>query len=310
MLKWITRTVVIIAVLGFAAGWWLFAGFSQAPQSAPGLLDIDEWRSLIRDADGDLPTDVRVLEVGHDSAPMLAARAGAFTGQWLTSYNSVQVVYPDGTLVIGGALDRTTSEGMVQVPEDWSFDDTAYDKVVGSMLVADKVLMTHEHLDHVMAIARHPDPDTLASRLWLNAPQAAALPQFAQGDLPAVLRNLPPRLDGTVQLVAPGVVVIPMPGHTPGAQLFFVTLQNGHEYLMIGDTVWSMSSIEELTMRPVFTQFIVFDPDEDRTAVRAQIRAIHDLMQTNPQLTVFASHDRIWLGKLSEQGLINWGFTD
>ena len=79
---------------------------------------------------------------------------------------------------------------------------------------------------------------------------------------------------------------------------------------MIGDTVWSMSSIEELTMRPVFTQFIVFDPDEDRAAIRHQIRAIHDLMRANPQLTVFPSHDRIWLGKLSEEGRITWGFAD
>jgi glyoxylase-like metal-dependent hydrolase (beta-lactamase superfamily II) len=274
------------------------------------VVDIEQWRSMIRDAGGDLPTGVRVLEVGHDSAPMLAARAGAFTGQWLTSYNSVQIVFPDNAIVIGGALDRSTSEGMVQVPEDWSFDDAAYRKVVDSMLSADKVLMTHEHLDHVMAIARHPDPDALASRLWLNESQAAALPQFADGELASVLRDVAPRLDGTVQLVAPGVVVVPMAGHTPGAQLFFIALQTGQEYLMIGDTVWSMSSIEELTMRPVFTQFVVFDPDEDRIAIRSQIRAIHDLMQANPQLIVFPSHDRVWLGQLSEKGLISWGFAD
>ena len=310
MLKWIVRLVAALAVFVIAAGWWLFAGFSKAPSAAPGLLDIDQWRSMIRDAGGDLPTEIRVLEVGHDSAPMLAARAGAFTGQWLTSYNSVQIVFPDNMLVIGGALDRATSEGMVQVPEDWAFDDAAYRTVVDAMLKADKVLMTHEHLDHVMAIARHPDPDAIAPRLWLNAPQLATLPQFADGDLPGVLRDLPPRLDGTVQLVAPGVVAIPMAGHSPGAQLFFITLQDGHEYLMIGDTVWSMSSIDELTMRPVFTQFIVFDPDEDRAAIRQQIRAIHDLMQANPQLTVFPSHDRIWLGKLSEEGRIIWGFAD
>lgn len=311
MLKWIFRIVAALAVFIIAAGWWLFAGFSKAPAKAPpGLLDIDQWRNMIREADGDLPTEVRVLEIGHDSAPMLAARAGAFTGQWLTSYNAVQIVFPDSTLVIGGALDRPTSETMVQAPEDWSFDDAAYRTLVDSMLRADKVLMTHEHLDHVMAIARHPDADALAQRLWLNAPQTAALPQFAAGELPAALRDLPPRLDGTVQLVAPGVVAIPMAGHTRGAQLLFITLENGREYLMIGDTVWSMSSIEDLTMRPVFTQFIVFDPNEDRDAIRTQIRAIHDLMQTNPQLTVFPSHDRIWLGKLSADGLISWGFAD
>jgi hypothetical protein len=71
-----------------------------------------------------------------------------------------------------------------------------------------------------------------------------------------------------------------------------------------------MTSLEELTMRPVFTQFIIFDPNEDREAIRTQIRALHDLMQAEPDLVVFPSHDRVWLDELSSRGLIEWGFTD
>ncbi|MEH6810537.1 MAG: MBL fold metallo-hydrolase [Hyphomonas oceanitis] len=310
MLKWILGIAGALIVVAAAAGWWLFAGFSHAPKAAAGLMDIAQWRSMVREGGGTLPTQVRVLEVGRDSAPMVAARAGAFGGKWQTSYNSVQLVYPDKTIIIGGALDRQTSEGMVAAPKDWSFDDAAYEQLIAAMLRADRVLITHEHLDHVMAIARAPQPDALAPRLVLNALQIAAMPQFAIGELAPAVRDVAPRLDGSVQLVAPGVVAIPVPGHTAGSQMVFITLENGHEYLMIGDIVWTMTSLDELVMRPVFTQYAVIDPNEDRTAVKDQIRALHDLWEANPELTVFPSHDRTWLEMLEQQGLISWGFQD
>ena len=310
MLKWILGIAGALVVVAVAAGWWLFVGFSHAPKTATGLMDIDQWRSMVREGGGTLPTEVRILEVGRDSAPMVAARAGAWGGKWETSYNSVQLVYPDKTIIIGAALDRLTSEGMVAAPDDWSFDDAAYEQLTAAMLRADQVLITHEHLDHVMAIARHPQPEALAPHLVLNAPQIAAMPQFAIGELAPAVRDVAPRLDGSVQLVAPGVVAIPMPGHTAGSQMVFITLKNGHEYLMIGDIVWTMTSLDELVMRPVFTQYAVIDPNEDRTAVKDQIRALHDLWEANPELTIFPSHDRTWLEMLEQQGLISWGFQD
>ena len=63
-------------------------------------------------------------------------------------------------------------------------------------------------------------------------------------------------------------------------------------------------------MRPVLTQYVVFDPNEDRAAIKDQIRAIHDLMADEPGLIVFPSHDRIWLEKLAAEGKIGWGFTN
>ena len=310
MLKWILGIVGALVVAAVVAGWWLFVGFSHSPKTAPGLMDIEAWRSLTREDTGQRPTAIRVLEVGHDSAPMFAARAGGFGAKWLTSYNSVQIVFSDRSIIVGGALDRQTSEGMVQAQADWAFDGVAYAQLTDAMLRADQVLITHEHLDHVMAIARPPDPDALAPRLVLNAPQVAGLPQFAIGELAPALRDVTPRLDGSIQRIAPGVVVIPMPGHTAGSQMIFITLQDGHEYLMIGDIVWTITGIEQLTQRPVFTQLIMFDPNEDRTAIAAQIRALHDLWEANPELTIFPSHDRTWLEMLEQEGLISWGFQD
>lgn len=309
-MKWILGGLAALIALCAGLFWWLLVGFSAAPASATGVFDISDWRQRIADTPGPRPTAINVLEIGRDTMPGFAAVAGNFDSRWVASYNSVQVVYPDRTLVIGGAVDKATAEDMKQDEADWAFDEAAYRQLTVAMLSADQVLMTHEHLDHVMAIARHPDPDALAPRLVLNAPQIVALPAFASGVLAPSLQRLQPRLTDGPQMVAPGVLVVPAPGHTPGSQVVFITLQDGTEYLLIGDIVWSMEAVRRLKTRPVLTQFVVFDPNENRDAIRTQVRALHDLMAANPDIIVLPSHDRVWLQQLVDDGKIGWGFSD
>jgi len=307
-----TILIAIAALIAVFAGafWWLLLADSKAPAEAPGLFAIEDWRALMPDDAASLPTEIRVLEIGRDKAPGFAARAGGFGTDWNTTYNSVQIVWPDRTMVIDGAIDADTAIGMKQSEADWAFDAPAYDTLLAAMLSADQVLITHEHLDHVMAVARHPDPAALAPRLVLNAPQIATLPVFARGTLDPAIANLEPRLDGTVQQIAPGVVIVPAPGHTPGSQLVFISTQDGRETLLIGDVAWSLDAVELLTTRPVLTQYMIFDPNENREAVKAQLRALHDLMEANPDLTVIPAHDGNLIAGLIADGHLAQGFAD
>jgi glyoxylase-like metal-dependent hydrolase (beta-lactamase superfamily II) len=307
-----TILIAIAALIAVFAGafWWLLLADSKAPAEAPGLFAIEDWRALMPDDAANLPTEIRVLEIGRDKAPGFAARAGGFGTDWNTTYNSVQIVWPDRTMVIDGAIDADTAIGMKQSEADWAFDAPAYDTLLAAMLAADQVLITHEHLDHVMAVARHPDPAALAPRLVLNAPQIATLPVFARGTLDPAIANLEPRLDGTVQQIAPGVVIVPAPGHTPGSQLVFIRTQDGRETLLIGDVAWSLDAVEMLTTRPVLTQYMIFDPNENREAVKAQLRALHDMMEANPDLTVIPAHDGNLIAGLIADGHLTQGFAD
>lgn len=296
MLKWILRLgggLIIVFGLLF---WWLMLSGSNATKTAPGVFDLEDWRSKAAAPNETLPTDIRITEVGRDMAPPFAAQAGRFGEPISMSYNAVEIVYPDRTIIVGGAVDRVTAEGMTQSAADWRFDDAAYKALMSSMLSAEQVLMTHEHLDHIMAIARHSNPVALAPNLVLNGPQIEALPMFAMGELDPALSGLTPRLSGEVESVAPGLVIAPAAGHTPGSQNVFITLQNGQEILLIGDIVWNMGAIEALKTRPVLTQYLVFRPNyEDRDAVRQQVRALHDMIETNADLIVLPAHDRDWL---------------
>ena len=72
--------------------------------------------------------------------------------------------------------------------------------------------------------------------------------------------------------IAPGVVVAAMSGHTAGSEVIYVQRADGAEYLFIGDIAWNMSNIEQLTTRPLLLNFLFFDPPEERTRIRAQLR--------------------------------------
>ncbi|MEM7459068.1 MAG: hypothetical protein AAF331_06365 [Pseudomonadota bacterium] len=301
MLKWILRIGGgLVVVLGLLF-WWLFLSGSTAAKTAPGVFDLADWRDKAQAPASALPTGIKIIEVGRDMAPPFAAQAGRFGAPIAMTYNAVEITYPNATIIVGGAVDRSTAETMTQSAADWRFDDAAYTDLTASMLSADQVLMTHEHLDHIMAIARHPDPAALAPNLVLNAPQIEALPLFALGELDPILQNLEPRLDGTVRAIAPGLVVVPAAGHTPGSQNFYIRLQNGEEILLIGDIVWNMGAIDALKTRPVLTQYLVFRPNyEDREAIKTQVRALHDMIAAHPELHVLPAHDRDWLQQAAE----------
>lgn len=296
MLKWSLRVIGGLVLIFGVLFWWLMLSSSDAPASAPGVFDLEDWRSKARAASEDLPTEIRIIEIGRDKAPPFAAQAGRFGAPVAMTYNAVEIVFADRSIIIGGSIDREIAETMTQSAADWTFDDAAYETLITRMLDAEQVLMTHEHLDHIIAIARHPEPSALAPKLVLNAPQIAALPFFAVGALDPALASLEPRLSGEVESIAPGVVIVPAAGHTPGSQNVFITLQNGQEIVLIGDIVWNMGAIEALKTRPVLTQYVVFRPNyEDREKVKQQVGALHDMMAQEPDLLILPAHDRDWL---------------
>src|SRR5262249_36737407 len=89
--------------------------------------------------------------------------------------------------------------------------------------------------------------------------------------------------------LAPGVVLIRAPGHTPGSQMVYVRLEGGRELLFVGDVAWHMDQIRELWYRPrLVTDVFIGD---NREQVLAEFRTLHDLQQTEPAVVIVVSHD-------------------
>lgn len=306
-MKWLVGIAIVLAAL--AALFWYALIDASAPADAEGVVDLAAYRQLVADdAAETLPTAVNIEFVGESNAPGFATQAGAFGGEVTMSYNSFQIVGPAGETIIDGAVDRETLNEMSQ--NEGSFDEQAYERVLAAMTRARSVMITHEHLDHVMAIARHPQPAAIAGNLDLTAPQVDGLPEHAPNG------QLAPEIAGATQIdltrpqrIAPGIVAAAMPGHSPGTILIYAKTAT-REYLFIGDIAWVMGSVENLRGRPRFITWIMPGVDPDRPAVLRQLRALHDVAEANPDLILVPAHDDAYLRGLIASSALGEGFAE
>lgn len=152
---------------------------------------------------------------------------------------------------------------------------------------AGMILFTHEHPDHMGALLRQGGPAMQAA--WFNPGQLPAEPLAGSLTWPS---GFTPRaqIGGKApQAVAPGVVVIPAPSHTPGSQMIFVRLGDGREFLFTGDIATLEASWQELRARSrLVGDFIA---PEDRSEVYAWLRTIRQLKTEAPGLVIVPGHD-------------------
>lgn len=303
-MKWLIGLLVVLAAL--AGVFWYAVMDGAAPAQAEGEFDLAAYRALVADdAPETLPAEVRVEFVGSSTAPSFATEAGAFGPERVIVYTAFQILAPGGATVLDGAVDAETAQTMGA----GAFDEASYQRVLDAAAQAEHVLITHEHLDHVMAVARHPEPAAVAPRLLLTRAQLDGLPQHAQGgELAPEIANTTPADFTTPQRIAPGIVAHAAPGHTPGSIVLYVRTA-AREYLFIGDIVWMMSNIDTLRGRPRLIRWRLPDVDPDRPAVLRQIRALHDMREAAPGLIILPAHDEPYLRQRVGEGVVIEGFA-
>src|SRR6185295_10079531 len=70
------------------------------------------------------------------------------------------------------------------------------------------------------------------------------------------------------------IVLVPLPGHTPGSIGMLVNLQSGKRFFFIGDLTWALEGIELPAERPWISRKLV---DRNEEQVRAAIVKVHQL---------------------------------
>jgi glyoxylase-like metal-dependent hydrolase (beta-lactamase superfamily II) len=154
---------------------------------------------------------------------------------------------------------------------------------------AKAIIFTHEHGDHVTGVIRTPYLAELAPKTILTRTQAETLvnaPQFPEIRLTEEQTHRYRLIDyETSTAFLPGWALLKSPGHTPGSQMMFLTLESGREYLLIGDAAWHMDNVRKTTGKAA--PWIV----EDTASVDAQLRWLNGLLTSEPNLVIVASHD-------------------
>jgi glyoxylase-like metal-dependent hydrolase (beta-lactamase superfamily II) len=298
-LRWLWYGALTLLILSVSGYYWLFVD-TRMP-SGSYTVDMSEVRKLSDTIAGDKPVEVRVERVTSFRFPMTAAVAGAGWNEVEVPVYSYQIAYPDRAVVIDAGVSGE------ETGADPNFDRAAYDRMLAAMRTASAVVVTHEHPDHIGGLVAHPDLAAVLGNTRLTQEQVDHPEKMFGLSFPdGALANYRALAYDRYHALAPGIVLIKSPGHTPGSQMVFVKTAGGREYLFLGDVAWRFESVERLAARARLVS--MFFLSEDRDAVLLQLAELKRLRDSNPDLVMVAGHDIDQMSRLLKSGAIAEGF--
>lgn len=259
-------------------------------------------RNASRAIPGDPPVALNFVKFAESHRTYSVVIQDGSDDLFISARTAFQVIYPNGSIMIDTGMDETVHRfyGFGRIEPYWPKRN---ETVQTALQQANMILVTHEHGDHVAGVLRSPHRETLASKTILTKAQVNTLINSPQ--LPEIQLSENRAKDyvvvdyDEVLPVAPGMVLVKAPGHTPGHQMVYIRLESGAEYLLIGDVGWSLENVIEIKLRPEVT---INRIGEDPTALKLQLRWLNELL--NEEIIIVPSHDDALLIKLTDNGFL------
>jgi glyoxylase-like metal-dependent hydrolase (beta-lactamase superfamily II) len=83
------------------------------------------------------------------------------------------------------------------------------------------------------------------------------------------------------------MVLVDLPGHSPGLMGLYLTMPSGRRFFFTGDTFYFPEGLEERTPKSALMQHLVSEGPE----AAESIEKVHRLMCSEPDLEIVGSHD-------------------
>lgn len=277
------------------------------PPAAPYGADLlPRVRAAATAIPGALASRINYVKFAESRRPLADIIMGGSQETYISARTAFQVVYSAGSIMIDAGMDQTVHKffGFGREEPYWPERNAA---VQDALRKANLIVVTHEHGDHVAGVIRSAWRGELAVKTMLTREQVHTLLTYPQ--LPEI--RLTPEMARDYIVVdyesylpvAPGIVLIKAPGHTPGHQMIYVRLDTGREFLFIGDVGWTLAAVTQLKLKPENTMRRV---GEDGPALLNELRWVKDAMERDG-LVVIPSHDDVLLQELAAKRTIGEG---
>ena len=270
----------------------------SAAAFAPDLAAI---RALARVLPGPLPVAINGTRVAASIRPRKFVIAGGDDTPVTMPRTAFQLVYPDCTVMIDSGLDQATHDSFSPDKPEPYYPD-AFAKLERALDAARLIVLTHFHADHVGGVVTSKNfsalaAKTVATSLTLDLMHTKPHRPHLKISIMQAVRFIALDYEGLYP-VAPGVVLIKAPGHSPDQQMVYARLQSGAEILHSVDSAWIYDNI--LQLRPKAAPWV----KEDVPAIMAQLRWLKTLHDTEPNLTILVTHDDARFDALAKSGTI------
>lgn len=257
-------------------------------------------RGLVHAVPGDLPTAVGYLNVAEETWKLSQAVDDTSQRTVAGPTPVFQIRFPRGWIMVDAGMDRAVAAA---ANDTSAYRDAQYDRAVAALRGADLIVITHEHYDHIATVAHSAVADELAPKTMLTRAQMESLlrRKITQTPFDSTHAGRYIVVDYDRMLpIAPGVVLIKTPGHTPGSQVVYVKLASGREVILSGDVAWNRLSIETGKQKPAKASKSM---NEDRAAIAGELAWLHQAEQAG--VSVVVSHDGEQLEMLARSGVLS-----
>jgi glyoxylase-like metal-dependent hydrolase (beta-lactamase superfamily II) len=302
----VALSLAAVALVLAVAFRWLTAR-EEVPAHSDYRIELDALRALAASLPGPGPREIRSVLVAEAALPRGVIFAGEPFEPLRQVHQVFQLVWQERSVLIDTAFPPELFAKVAGNGDGGgAYHDEGWAEVERALAAAEQVFVTHEHYDHLAGAGRLAPEG--AARLRLNAEQLANAAALDDSEIPAALREKLRPLDPAPALaVAPGVVLLAAPGHTPGSQIVYVRREDAREALFLGDVAWNADQIRNLHYRPRVVTLVL---GESRSQVLAQFRALHELAAAHPEVAQIVSHDARQREELIASGVLVEGLVE
>jgi glyoxylase-like metal-dependent hydrolase (beta-lactamase superfamily II) len=263
--------------------------------------DLATIRTMAAALPGALPIAINGVRVAASIRPRKFVIAGGDERPVTMPRTAFQIVYPDCRVMIDSGLDKATHDSFSpDKPEPYYPEQFA--RLSRALDQARLIVLTHHHADHVAGVLCAPNFADLAPKTiitadladcMLDTPHRPHLKLSPEASRKFIMLDYP-----RYYPVAPGMVLIKAPGHSPDSQMVFIRLQSGREYLHSVDSAWIMDNI--LQLKGKAAPWV----KEDVPAVMAQLRWLKHVAAAEPNITILVTHDDELFDQLTGSGAL------